>query len=100
MRRAIVACALAGSVMASGLQAEPMKPGDRQRVLAHLEMTESWLGSELQGLSPAQLRHRPSPDAWHILDVVEHLAMAEPQYWKQLLFSPAMRVNASSSPAG
>jgi hypothetical protein len=25
-----------------------------------------------------------SPDSWSITDVVEHLAIAEPQYWKQL----------------
>ncbi len=64
--------------------AEPTKPIDRQRLLAHLAMTESWLASELAGLTPAQVTHRPGAGSWHILDVVEHLAIAEPQYWKMV----------------
>ena len=64
--------------------ADPMTAGDRQRLVAHLEMTESWLESELTGLSEAQLAWRPSADAWSVKDVVEHLGIAEPQYWKQL----------------
>ena len=66
------------------LDAEPMSDGDRQRLLAHLEMTESWLASEVDGLADEQLRFRRAPDAWNIMDVVEHLAIAEPQYWKNL----------------
>ena len=61
-----------------------MSPGDRQRLLAHLEMTESWIMSEVEHLSEAQLRFRMAPDTWSITDVVEHLSIAEPQYWKQL----------------
>jgi len=57
---------------------------DRQRLLAHLEMTESWLVTELQGLSEAQLRFRMAPDTWSITDVVEHLSIAEPQYWQRV----------------
>ncbi len=47
-------------------------------------MTESWLQSELKGLSEAQLRFRMKAESWSITDVVEHLSIAEPQYWKQL----------------
>jgi len=57
---------------------------DRQRLVSHLEMTESWLVSELDGLSPAQLSFKMSPDSWSISEVVEHLSIAEPQYWDQL----------------
>jgi hypothetical protein len=64
--------------------ADPMTTGDRQRLVSHLEMTEGWLVSELAGLSEAQLSHRPSSDSWSIKDVVEHLGIAEPQYWKQV----------------
>ena len=38
-----------------------------------------------------------SPDAWSVKDVVEHLGIAEPQYWKQLqdsLKSPSHRLQA------
>ena len=64
--------------------ADPMSTGDRQRLVAHLDMTEAWVVSELEGLSEAQLAWRPSPDAWSVKDVVEHLGIAEPQYWEQL----------------
>lgn len=66
---------------------EPLKAGDRQRLLAHLEMTERWLASELDGLSPAQLAFQMTPDSWSIAEVVEHLAIAEPQYWDRVLAS-------------
>jgi hypothetical protein len=75
--------------------AGPMTDGERQRLLAHLELTESWLASELAGLSPAQLSFRMSPDSWSIRDVVEHLAIAEPQYWKQVEDSMAQALPAT-----
>jgi hypothetical protein len=64
--------------------AAPLSPGERQRVLAHFEMTDAWLSSELHGLSDAQLTFKMTPESWSIKDVVEHLAIAEPQYWTQL----------------
>ena len=70
--------------VAAPLHAQGMSPGDRQRLLAHLEMTESWLVSELAGLSPEQLKYRMTAGSWSIMDVVEHLAIAEAQYWDQL----------------
>jgi DinB superfamily len=66
------------------LAAAPMSKEDRQHVIAHLEMTESWLADEVSGLSPAQLNFRYAPGKWTILDVVEHLSIAEPQYWADL----------------
>ena len=75
---------LLAALLPSAYSAQGISAGDRQRLLAHLEMTESWLQSELKGLSDAQLRFRMKPDSWSIIDVVEHLSIAEPQYWKQL----------------
>jgi DinB superfamily len=66
------------------LDAAPMTDGERQRLLAHLDLTESWLVSEVSDLSEEQLRFRRASDTWNIMDVVEHLAIAEPQYWKHL----------------
>ena len=71
-------------VAASVPAAAQIKDGDRQRLIAHLEMTESWLVSEVQGLSHAQLTYKMTPESWSIMDVAEHLAVAEPQYWEQL----------------
>ena len=83
VRHILLAFVLAAALPAAS-SAEGISTGDRQRLLAHLEMTESWLLSELKGLSEAQLRFRMKPDSWSITDVVEHLSIAEPQYWKQL----------------
>lgn len=61
-----------------------MTAGDRQRLVAHLEMTEDWLVGELKGLSADQLKFRMTPESWSIADVVEHLEIAEPQYWQRV----------------
>jgi uncharacterized protein DUF664 len=74
-----VAVAIAVPARAQGIQ-----EGDRQRLLAHLEMTERWLVSELEGLSPEQLTFHMTPESWNIMEVVEHLAIAEPQYWQRV----------------
>jgi hypothetical protein len=81
--RLLSALALAASLNAVPAGADPMTSGDRQRLVAHLEMTESWLVSELAGLSDAQLS-QASPPADRSKDVVEHPGIAEPQYWKQV----------------
>jgi hypothetical protein len=71
-------------VAAAPASADPLTPGERQRLIAHLQMTEDWLAGELAGLSDAQLTFRMTPDSWSIKDVAEHLAIAEPQYWTNL----------------
>ena len=83
MRR-LAACVALSVWFVAPMAGEPMKAGDRQRLLAHLEMTEGWLVSELSGLSPAQLTYRMTPESWSITDVTEHLAIAEPQYWQRV----------------
>jgi hypothetical protein len=57
---------------------------ERQRLVAHLEMTESWLMDEVRGLSVAQLQFRPAPGVWNILEVMDHLVVSEPVYWRDL----------------
>ena len=102
MRR-FVACAVLSIVLAAPLAAEPMKAGDCQRLLAHLEMTENWLVSELNGLSTAQMTFRMTPDSWSIADVTEHLAIAEPQYWQKVQDSmkqPATTEKLEATDAG
>ncbi len=62
----------------------PMTPFERQRLVAHLEMTGSWFVDEVSGLSQAQLDFKPSPDAWSIMQVIDHLVVVGPIYWKDL----------------
>ena len=102
MKRLLMA-ALIVLTTAGSAPAGPMSEGERQRLLAHLEMTESWLASEVSGLSAAQLQFRMTPQSWTILDVVEHLAVAEPQYWTHLnesLAQPPGTVKPEATDAG
>ena len=75
---------LAIALCAASARAASMTTEDRQRLVAHLEMTETWLTSEVSNLSEAQLKFRPGPGKWTILDVVEHLTLSEPGYWDDL----------------
>jgi len=83
-RRRWLPAALFVALTAISAQAGPMTAGERQRLLAHFDMTNAWLASEVEGLSEAQMNFRMTPESWSIKDVVEHLAIAEPQYWQQL----------------
>jgi hypothetical protein len=92
----IVVTALA--IAAAPSLASPLTTGDRQRVLAHLEMTESWLVSEVQSLTPQQFTFQMTPDSWSVLEVVEHLGIAEPQYWQRV--QDSMKQPPSEKKAG
>ena len=72
---------------------------DRQRLIAHFEMTESWLAGEVSHLSAEQLRFRPTPTSWNILDCVEHLDLAEPDYWKMLQSAMAAPASRKTTPS-
>jgi hypothetical protein len=82
MRTSVTAALLCLAVVAPA--AEGITDGDRQRLLAHLEMTEQWLVSEVEGLTPQQATFHMTPESWSVLEVVEHLAIAEPQYWQRI----------------
>ncbi len=66
------------------LHAASMTELDRGRLISHLQMTGSWLQEEVAHLSQAQLDYRSAPDKWTIGEVVQHLVIAEPNYWKLL----------------
>ena len=67
------------------LSAAGMSAEDRQHLMAHLQMTEQWLADEVRGLSPAQLSFRSAPDRWSVRECVSHLAVAEPDYWRDFM---------------
>jgi uncharacterized damage-inducible protein DinB len=64
--------------------AAPLTGLERQRLVAHLEMTASWLVDEVSGISRGQLEFRPSADAWSIMQVIDHLVVVAPIYWRDL----------------
>jgi hypothetical protein len=62
-----------------------MTDEDREHLLVHFEMTGKVLAEQVRGLSQAQLEYRASPDRWSIRECVSHLAVAEPDYWRDLM---------------
>jgi hypothetical protein len=70
---------------------------ERQRLLAHLEMTANWLRDEVSGATQAQLEFRPSPDAWSIMQVIDHLVVVAPIYWRDLRASLESPASAGAS---
>jgi hypothetical protein len=90
----LAALPLASVLAQNAAPPAPMTPLERQRLVAHMEMTHGWLEGELAGLSGEQFRFRPAAGAWSILEVLDHLLVAEPVYWED--FKQAMR----AQPAG
>jgi hypothetical protein len=62
-----------------------MTDEDREHLLVHFQMTTQMVAEQVRGLSPAQLEYRASPDRWSIRECVSHLAIAEPDYWRDLM---------------
>ena len=71
-------------LFAAPLLAAPMTDTDREHLLVHFEMTTQMVAEQVRGLSPAQLEYKASPDRWSIREVVSHLAVAEPDYWREI----------------
>jgi uncharacterized damage-inducible protein DinB len=67
---------------------------DKERVLGTLEET-------VRSLSDSQLAFRPSPEAWSVAEIVEHLAIVEPGMLKVVgsLLEKAVPPNGSSPEA-
>jgi hypothetical protein len=81
--------------LALRLSAAGMSAEDRQHLMVHLQMTEQWLADEVRGLSPAQLNFRAAPDRWSVRECVSHLAVAEPDYWRD--FVKAVKADPSGA---
>jgi hypothetical protein len=99
MRNAIGCLVLLTQLGAGMAAAAPLTDRERQRLIAHLDMTASWLADEVSGLSPDQLAFRRAPEAWTILEVVDHLLVVGPIYWQDLqsaLKTPGGRTSPST----
>jgi hypothetical protein len=98
MKQAAAALALVLTYTAHPASAGPMTAGERQRLVAHFEMTEAWLDDEVENLPPGQMKFKMTPESWSIEEVVMHLAIAEPQYWDQFKQSLAGPVQPDFTP--
>ena len=84
MRRTIAVAILGVWACGGSPVAAQMSDLERQRLLAHMDMTASWLVDEVSGLSPAQLHFRPAAGQWSVAQVLEHLVVVAQIYWKDL----------------
>jgi hypothetical protein len=84
MSKLLLGTTIAAIAIGGPVAAAPMTDLERQRLVAHLEMTASWLQDELAGLTPAQLAFRRAPEEWSIAQVVDHLLVVAPIYWSDL----------------
>ena len=84
MPKAIAAAILAIAACGGSPVAAEISNLDRQRLVAHLEMTASWVVDEVSGLTDAQLHFRPAPGQWSVAQVLEHLVVVAPIYWDDL----------------
>jgi hypothetical protein len=87
--KAISSIAVVIALDAGLLVGAPMTQRDRENLVSHLQMTESWLVDEVSRLSPAQLNFRMAPGKWTVAEVVDHLVIADPTYWQ--LFQDGMK---------
>src|SRR5215472_15801840 len=83
------------------ISAAPMTNDDREHLLVHFEMTGQMVAEQVRGLSQAQLEYKASPDRWSIRECVSHSAVAEPDYWRELMAAvkapPDMKEKKSSA---
>lgn len=60
---------------------------ERAYALEALQTTRASLRQALDGLSPAQLAHKPSPDRWSIAECAEHIVLVEGGIFQAIQFS-------------
>jgi hypothetical protein len=84
MKRIVLSTLLLLAFTLSGFAATGMTDEDREHLLVHFQMTTQMVAEQVRGLSPAQLEYRASPDRWTIRECISHLAVAEPDYWRDL----------------
>jgi hypothetical protein len=101
MKRIALSLLLSLAFSLSAFAASGMSDEDREHLLVHFQMTTQMVAEQVRGLSPAQLEYRASPDRWTIRECVSHLAVAEPDYWRDLMAAvkaaPDMKDKKSSN---
>jgi hypothetical protein len=85
MWKRVLAAAFVVAAEAILTAAPPITELERQHLVAHMQMTASWLEDEVSAVSAAQAAFRPSATSWTILEVLDHLVVVGPIYWKALL---------------
>lgn len=56
----------------------PLAADERSRLVSQLETSRDKLKAAMAGLSEAQLKWKPAPERWSVLEIAEHLVLTEP----------------------
>jgi len=69
-------------------------------ILETIDETRGRLYNRVEGLSPAQEKFRPTPDAWSIAEIVEHLAIMEERLSRLFVMMVKKADSAGAQAAG
>ena len=64
-------------LLVSSLSAQTLEKGERDFAMSHLHMSRKLFLDSIEGLSPAQLNFKASPDRWSIAECAEHITLSE-----------------------
>lgn len=64
-------------LLVSSLSAQTLEKGERDFAMSHLHMSRKLFLDSIEGLSPAQLNFKPSPERWSIAECAEHITLSE-----------------------
>lgn len=99
MRELLYLCAAAAIV--SG--AESLSRGERDRAMSELHATRKRFLNSIAGLSSAQWNFKPSPEAWSIGQIADHVVLTEgelfDQLQKKILAAPAQPARRGATKA-
>jgi len=71
----LLLCALLS--VASAAFAQTLSQADRDKGLQYLEQTRDGVIAATKGLSDAQMKFKPAPDRWSVVEIVEHITKVE-----------------------
>jgi len=78
MARFFLALAFTALGTASCLPAQTLAQGERDRAMSELHATRKAFTDLVSSVSAAQYNFKPTPDAWSIAEIAEHVTLTEP----------------------
>lgn len=91
-------------LMAVCVYAEPLTQSERDRAMSYFHATRKQFLDSVAAVSKAQWDYKPSPEAWSIAEVAEHIAVSEDSLFelvtKKILAMPAANEAARAATKG
>ena len=88
-------------LLAPATLAQPLNQLERDYAAGALHSTNKMFIDTIAGLSDAQMKWKPAPDAWSIAEVAEHIALAEdmlPELARKAMAQPATPEKKQANP--